>query len=394
MIRFRTEIKAVPAYGAGRKGSIDDPANQYCAQLASNESPFPPLPSVVGAIARAAAGVNRYPDIDGVVLRGRLADVHGVEVDQIVLGCGSIEVCRQAVSVAAGPGSEVLHAWPTFPEYTTIATLSGARARRVPLTRARHDVVAMAKAVTEQTRVVFVCNPNNPTGTALTVAELAYLLDAIPSWCLVVVDEAYAEFADAPEFASALELLGAHENLLVLRTFSKAYGLAGLRVGYGITSVEMASLLRLAKIPFSVGNVALAAAVASIDAGAELAARVATIKAERDRVATQLTGLGWDVPSSQANFLWNPAGEARAAAAVRRCAESKVLIRQVSDGFRITIGTEEENSRLLDALGSPDDLPPTGVVAASLASRAGLASSPIDQYLNDTQQSRTTGAIN
>ena len=379
MIRVRTGIEAVPAYGAGRQGSVDDPANQDLAQLASNESPFAPLPSVGDAIARAAAGVNRYPDIDGAVLCARLADAHGVEADQIVLGCGSIEVCHQAATISAGPGSEVLHAWPTFPEYITIAALAGARTRRVPLTEARHDVVAMAEAVTEQTRVVFVCNPNNPTGTALTGAELAYLLDAIPSWCLVVVDEAYAEFADAPEFGSALELLGEHENVLVLRTFSKAYGLAGLRVGYGITSVEVASLLRLAKIPFSVGSVALAAAVASIDAGTELAARVATIKAERARVAAQLTRLGWDIPSSQANFLWIPAGEDRAAAAVRRCAESRVLIRQYPDGLRITIGTEEENARLLDALGSPDDLPRTGVAAASPASRAGLPSSPLDQ---------------
>jgi histidinol-phosphate aminotransferase len=365
MIRVRTGIEAVPAYGAGRQGSVDDPANRDLVQLASNESPFPPLPSVRDAIVRAAAEVNRYPDIDGAVLRARLADAHGVEVDQIVLGCGSIEVCHQAATVSAGPGSEVLLAWPTFPEYITIAALTGARARRVPLTKARHDVVAMAEAVTEQTRVVFVCNPNNPTGTALTGAELAYLLDAIPSWCLVVVDEAYAEFAEAPEFGSALELLGAHENLLVLRTFSKAYGLAGLRVGYGITSGEVASLLRLAKIPFSIGNVALAAAVASIDAGTELAARVTAMKAERKRVATQLTGLGWDIPPSQANFLWIPAGEARAAAAVRRCADSRVLVRHYPDGLRITIGTEEENTRLLDALGSPEDLPPTGVGAAA-----------------------------
>jgi histidinol-phosphate aminotransferase len=372
MIRVRTGIKGVPVYGAGRRGSVDDPANQGLVQLASNESPFPPLPSVSDAITRAAAGVNRYPDIDGMVLRARLADAHGVEVDQIVLGCGSIEVCHQAATIAAGPGTEVLYAWPTFPEYTAITALAGARARRVPLLRARHDVVEMANAVTEKTRVVFVCNPNNPTGTALTGAELAYLLDAIPSWCLVVVDEAYAEFADPPEFGSAVELLAAHENLLVLRTFSKAYGLAGLRVGYGITSVEVASLLRLAKIPFSVGSVALAAAVASIDAGSELAARTATIKAERDRVARTLTGLGWDIPSSQANFLWIPASEARADALARRCATSKVLVRNYPDGLRITIGTEEENGRMLDALGRPDDLPPeaVSVTATSSVSRA------------------------
>ncbi len=379
MIRVRGAIDGVPVYGAGRPGSADDPANQGLAQLASNESPYPPLPSVSDAIARAAAGVNRYPDIDGMVLRDRLADAHGVEVDQIVLGCGSIEVCHQAVTISAEPGTDVLYAWPTFPEYTAITALAGARARRVPLVGWRHDVVAMAKAVTEETRVVFVCNPNNPTGTAVGAAELAYLLDAIPSSCLVVLDEAYAEFADPPEFGSALELLGAHDNLLVLRTFSKAYGLAGLRVGYGITSVEVASLLRLAKIPFSVGSVALAAAVASVDAGSELAARMAMIKAERDRVAQQLTKLGWDIPSSQANFLWIPASEARADALAHRCAERKVLVRKYPEGLRITIGTEEENGRLLDALGSPDDVPPTNVTvtATSLASRAGT--SPLDQ---------------
>ena len=375
MIRVRTGIDGVPVYGAGRRGSVDDPANQGLAQLSSNESPFPPLPSVSDAIARAAAGVNRYPDIDGTVLRARLAGAHGVEEDQIVLGCGSIEVCHQAATISAEPGTEVLYAWPTFPEYTAISALAGARARRVPLTGWRHDVVAMAKAVTEKTRVVFVCNPNNPTGTAVGGAELAYLLDAIPSWCLVVVDEAYAEFADAPEFSSGLELLGTYDNLLVLRTFSKAYGLAGLRVGYGITSVELASLLRLAKIPFSVGSVALAAAVASIDAGSELAARTATIKAERDRVANHLAGLGWNLPSSQANFLWIPASEARADALERRCAERKVLVRKYPDGMRITIGTEEENDRLLGALGSPDDLPPTNVAATATSFAGGAGPS-------------------
>src|ERR1035437_9949070 len=282
---------------------------------------------------------------------------------------------RQAVTIAAEPGSEVVQAWPTFPEYATITALAGARARRVPLTGARHDVAAMAEAVTEQTRVVFVCNPNNPTGTALTRAELAFLLDTIPSWCLVVVDEAYAEFADPPEFGSALELLGVHENLLVLRTFSKAYGLAGLRVGYGVTDVEVDSLLRLVRIPFGVGSIALAAAVASIDAGPELVARVAMVQAERDRVATQLTGLGWEIPSSQANFLWIAAGEAQATAAACLCAESKVLVRQLPGGLRVTIGTEKENARLLDALGSPADLPPTRSAAGGSASRADPCSS-------------------
>lgn len=368
MIRVRTGFETVPAYGAGRHGSADDPANQDLTQLSSNESPFPPLPSVADAIARAARNVNRYPDIDGTTLRARLADTHGVQLEQIVLGCGSIEVCHQAATVTAGPGSEVVHAWPSFPEYVTVAALAGARPLGVPLRDARHDGVAMVNAVTERTRIVFVCNPNNPTGTALNRYELSDLLEAIPPWCLVVVDEAYAEFADAPEFGSALELLDAHENLLVLRTFSKAYGLAGLRVGYGVTNVEVASLLRLAKIPFSVSSVALAAAAASVDAGVELAARVETVKAERERVAALLVASGWDVPTSQANFLWIPAGDARADAAVRRCAESRILIRPYPAGLRISIGTEEENARLLEALGSPDDLPPAGVAAASLTS--------------------------
>ncbi len=359
MIRVRTAMEAVPAYVAGRQGSFADAVNQDLTQLASNESPFPPLPSVLAAIAGAATDVNRYPDIDGLLLRARLADLHGVDVDQIVLGCGSIEVCRQAVTIAADPDSEVVHAWPTFPEYATITALAGARARRVPLVEARHDVEAMAEAVTEQTRVVFVCNPNNPTGTALTRAELVTLVDAVPSWCLVVVDEAYADFADPREFGSALELLGLHQNLLVLRTFSKAYGLAGLRVGYGVADVEVASLLLRARIPFGVSSIALAAAVASIDAGPELAARVATVRTERDRMATQLTGLGWEIPSSQANFLWIAMGEAQATAAARRCAESRIVVRRSPGGLRVTIGTEEENGRLLDALGSPADLPST-----------------------------------
>ncbi len=370
MIRVRAAVEALPAYVAGRQGSVSDAANQALAQLASNESPFSPLPSVQEAIARAAAGANRYPDIDGLELRARLARTHGVQVDQVVLGCGSVEVCRQAVSIAADPGSEVVHAWPTFPEYAAIAGLVGARARRVRLREARHDPVAIAEAVTEQTRVVFVCNPNSPTGTVLTRTELAALLDAIPPWCLVAVDEAYAEFADSSEFGSALELLGAHENLLVLRTFSKAYGLAGLRVGYGITDVEVASLLRRVRIPFGVNSVALAAATASLDAGPELADRVASLRAERDRVATELTGQGWVVPPSQANFLWIAAQEALGIEAARLCFERNVLVRQMPDGLRVTIGTEEENTRLIGALGLAARLLPAGGVQESLAVRA------------------------
>ncbi|MHB8244335.1 MAG: histidinol-phosphate transaminase [Acidimicrobiales bacterium] len=372
MIRFRTAIQAVPGYVAGRQGSAADALNEDVAQLASNESPFPPLPSVRAAIERSVAGVNRYPDIDGCELRGRLADIHGVQMDQVVLGCGSVEVCRQAVTVAAESGNEVVHAWPTFPEYGTIAALAGAEARRVPLTRARHDLVAIAAAVTEQTRVVFVCNPNNPTGTAVSQAELAELLARIPPWCLVVVDEAYAEFASVPGFGSALGLLGRHENLLVLKTFSKAYGLAGLRVGYGITSTEVASLLSLAKVPFSVSSLALAAATASLDASAELAARVATLRAERDKLVAQLTGLGWEVPPSQANFVWIAADDSRATAATRLCADKRVLVRQLPGGLRVTIGTEEDNARLLDALGSSADLPPASSATEGPGRQNGL----------------------
>ena len=363
MIDFRPAILAVPGYVAGRRGSAADALNEGVAQLASNESPFPPLPSVRAAMERSAAGVNRYPDIDGYELRGRLADIHGVQRDQVVLGCGSIEVCRQAVTVTAESGNEVVHAWPTFPEYGTIAALVGAKARRVPLTRASHDLGAIAAAVTERTRVVFVCNPNNPTGTAVSLAELAELLARIPPRCLVVVDEAYAEFASAPGFGSAFGLLGMHENLLVLRTFSKAYGLAGLRVGYGVTSSEVASLLRLAKVPFSVNSLALAAATASLDAGAELAARVATLRAARDKVAAQLTARGWEVPPSQANFVWIAADDSQAAAATRLCADRRILVRPLPGGLRVTIGTEEENARLLDALGSFVDLPPASSAA-------------------------------
>ena len=380
MIRLRTAMQAVPAYVAGRQGSALDSANQDVVQLASNECPFPPLPSVLVAMARAAATANRYPDIDGLALRARLADMHSVHVDQVVLGCGSIEVCRQAVTIAAESGSEVVHASPTFPEYATLAALVGANARRVPLIGGRHDVSAMAEAVTERTRVVFVCNPNNPTGTALTLGELTTLLDAIPPWCLVVVDEAYAEFAGPPEFGSALELLGQHENLLVLRTFSKAYGLAGLRVGYGIGSAEVAAVLRLARVPFGVGSTALAAAAASIDARDELAARVAVVRAARDKLATQLTGLGWEVLPSQANFLWVVAEEARATRAARLCAEEGVLIRQLAGGLRVTIGTEKDNARLLHGLGAPPDPELTYSTARGSAGRANrYPSSPLSQ---------------
>ncbi|MGH3940634.1 MAG: pyridoxal phosphate-dependent aminotransferase [Pseudonocardiaceae bacterium] len=344
--RIRADLESLPVYVPGRNlpGAI---------KLASNEVSADPLPSVVAAITAAAAGINRYPDNGVTALLERLAGRLDVPQGQLAVGAGSVALCQQLVTVTCGPADEVLFAWRSFEAYPLLAQGLGVRHRTVPLRPDHtHDLPAMLDAITPATRLVFVCNPNNPTGTAVSRAELVAFLAAVPDGVLVALDEAYHEFVTDPEVPDGMALrrdnLG-RDNLVVLRTFSKAYGLAGLRIGYCVAPESVATTLRKVYVPFSVNSLAQTAALASLDVADELLARCRAIATERGRVRAELLGMGYEVPQSQANFVWLPLG-ARTAAFNDHCLEHKVVVRAFpGDGARVTVGDPDENEAFLAA---------------------------------------------
>ena len=315
--------------------------------------PYPPLPSVLARIAEAAAGVNRYPDNFSTELTGVLAARCGVPAEQVRVGCGSVSLCTQLVQAVADADEEVVFAWRSFEAYPIIAAVSGASAVQVPLTEGHvHDLDAMLERVTGKTRLIFVCNPNNPTGTAVTREALVRFLRGVPADVTVALDEAYREFVSDPDVPDGLDLLAEFPNVVVLRTFSKAYGLAGLRVGYAVAGdPALARAMAQTQVPFAVTTLAQQAALASLEPAAEteLFARVGAIVAERARVHARLLGLGYPVPDSQANFVWLPLGDATTAFATG-CEDRGVVVRPFAGhGARVTIGTAEENDRFLAA---------------------------------------------
>ncbi|MGW4208350.1 histidinol-phosphate transaminase [Lentzea sp. NPDC004789] len=347
-VRTRADLASLPSYVPGRTipGAI---------KLASNEVSAGPLPSVVKAIAEAATAVNRYPDSGCTELTGRLADKLGVPADHLALGCGSVTLCQQLVQATCTENDEVLFAWRSFEAYPIVTHVAGARQIRVPLTSEHvHDLDAMAAAITPNTRMVFVCNPNNPTGTALRTEEIEAFIAKVPRDVLVVLDEAYKEFVDDAHVPDGVELAkqqwaAGHDNVAVLRTFSKAYGLAGLRVGYAVAPPVVADALRKVYVPFSVNALAQVAAMASLDAEDELMVRCRAIVAERTRVRGELLAMGYEVPETQANFVWLPLGE-RTAAFNEHCLAHKVVVRAFAgEGARVTIGEPDENDAFLAA---------------------------------------------
>lgn len=350
--RLRAVLDDVPAYVPGRPPQALDGVAPY--KLASNENPFPPLPSVVDVVARAAASANRYPDMLSTELVAAVARHDGVPPEHVVAGPGSVGVLSQVLTAVASAGDEVVHAWRSFEAYPIVVRLTGAEPVPVPLLPdGRHDLPAMAAAVTERTRLVLVCSPNNPTGPVVTAEEVEAFLDAVPRDVLVVLDEAYREFvrpeAGAPD-AVALHL--ERPNLVVLRTFSKAYGLAGLRVGYGLAHPVVADALRKTAIPFGVSTLAQAAAVASLEAEDELLERVRSIVAERERVAAALAEQGWEVPATEANFVWMPVGE-RAGELAEACSAVGLSVRAFAgDGVRVSIAEPEAGDRFLEVAAS------------------------------------------
>jgi len=342
--RFRPVLDQLNPYKPGKR--VANAAGQSF-KLASNECPFGPLPSVAEAIAAAAAEINWYPDNHAAALTEAIARRHDVPVSHIALGCGSVGVAQQLLAAAAEPGTEVLYAWRSFEAYPILVPLTGATDVRVPLRDERHDLPAMGDAITPRTRVIFVCNPNNPTGTVVHAAELAEFLDRVPDDCLVVLDEAYADYVRDPAVPNGIEVYRDRPNVAVLRTFSKAHGLAGLRVGYLIGPDPIAAAARTTMLPFTVNSLAQTAAVASLAAEGELHERVDLAVKERARVRDELLAQGWNVPPTEANFVWlrlGPDTQDFAAA----CAQAGVSIRAFGDeGARISMGTPEADDAFL-----------------------------------------------
>jgi histidinol-phosphate aminotransferase len=344
-VRLRKALDDVPAYRAGRPA----PAGAY--KISSNENPYPPLPSVRKVLEDAAGSVNRYPDFASTALIRTLAARFDLPEDRFAVGTGSVGVLQQVMQAVLDPGDEVLFAWRSFEAYPILSQVCGATAVRVALrSDESHDVDAMAAAVTSRTRLVLVCSPNNPTGPSVRRADVDRLLDAVPDDVLVVIDEAYREFVRDPDVPDGIEVHRTRPNVAVLRTFSKAYGLAGLRVGFAVAHPQVAEALRKTAVPFGVSSLAEDAAVASLGAEAELLERVDALVAERTRVLAALRAQGWSTPDSQANFVWLRTG-GRTAEVAAACGEAGVVVRAFDgEGIRVTVAEPAASDRFLAAV--------------------------------------------
>ncbi len=342
--RFRPILDQFAPYKPGKAPSA---ASGRTFKLSSNESPFGPLPSVLKVIAEAAGNVNRYPDHGAVELIEAIAAHFRVPASHVAVGCGSVGVAQQLLEAVGEPGAEVLYAWRSFEAYPYLSDLAGVTSVRVPLRDETHDLAAMADAITDRTRLIFVCNPNNPTGTVVHRAELEEFLDRVPGDCLVALDEAYTEYVTDPTVPDGIDLYRDRPNLAVLRTFSKAYGLAGLRVGFMIAHQPVAAAIRKTMLTFTVNALAQAAAIASLEAEPELLERVEAVVSERNRVRGELLAQGWTVPPTEANFVWLSLGEDTedfAGASDRQ----GVSVRPYGvDGARVSIGQPEANDAFL-----------------------------------------------
>lgn len=341
----RAGLDAVPAYRQGRSA----PAG--ASKLSSNESPHPPLASVREAVQDALGSINRYPDMSAAALRTRLAERYGIDPRLVTVGAGSVELAAQLIHAVAGEGDEVMFAWRSFEAYPSLVRIAGATPIAVPLNAEHaHDLDGMLAAITPRTRAIFVCNPNNPTGTVVSAAELERFVSAVPHDILVVIDEAYVHFDRTDSYGAGIELFRQHPHVAVLHTFSKAYGLAGLRIGYAISPLEVAENQRKVAVPFGVSDLAQAAARASLDAEDELAARINEVVTQRDRLRALLADAGWPTIASQANFVWVPAGE--------RTEELEALLREggvitrvfPGEGVRISSGSIEDIDRVAATL--------------------------------------------
>ena len=354
-LEFSERIARIPVYPAA--GGYAERATSL-VRLASNESPYPPLPAVKEAIERALGTLNRYPDPANSILRARLADRYGVPATRIAIGNGSCDILLAAGEALLEPGAELVYAWPSFSVYPHLSAASGARAVTVPLDSSeRHDLAAMAREITVATRLAIVCNPNNPTSTALPLADIAAFIDEVPPHVCVILDEAYCEFNLLDDPDASVALLDRHPNLVLLRTFSKVYGLCGLRIGFALCgSEDLPRAVDQVRQPFFCNALAQAAAVEALAHQDAVTERVTRTIAERISVDERLRALGLTPAASQTNFCWFHLGDERDEGAVMEGLRARgVLVRGGgalgSEGaLRVTYGTPEENERFLDAL--------------------------------------------
>nr|WP_221443196.1 histidinol-phosphate transaminase [Nocardiopsis algeriensis] len=341
---MRSVLESIPAYKPGQKVVGPDGRS---VKLSSNESPHGPLASVREAVSRAAADLNRYPDPGATELKAALAARLDVPEEHVTLGAGSVGLLQQLLEAVGEPGAEVVYAWRSFEAYPLLAELAGVTSVRVPLKDEVHDLDAIADAITADTRMVLVCNPNNPTGTAVREDELTAFLDRVPEHVLVILDEAYREYVRDPKVPDGVTLYRDRPNVAVLRTFSKAYGLAALRLGFLVGHPHVTAAVGKTLVPFAVNHLAQAAGIASLEAEGELLKRVAATVGERGRVRDALVEAGWTVPPTEANFVWLRLGEDTLDFAAA-CAEVGVSVRPFAgEGARVSLGTPEENDLFL-----------------------------------------------
>jgi histidinol-phosphate aminotransferase len=353
-LEFSAALQRIPVYPAAKGYAAPEPL----VRLASNESPYPPIPAVVDAIAEALPRLNRYPDPHSGKLKQALSDRYGVPPARISVGNGSCDVLLAAGAALLEPGAELVYAWPSFSEYPHLAAASGAREIRVPLdAEERHDLAAMLQEITVATRLVIVCNPNNPTSTALPLSDLEAFIAEVPRHVCIVLDEAYCEFNLLNDPDESLELLNRYPNLVLLRTFSKVYGLCGLRIGFALCgSDELPRALDLIRQPFHTNAAAQAAAVEALKHQDVVADRVTRTIAERLAVEEALQAMGLHVAQSQTNFCWVHLGDDRDEQAILDgLAERGVLVRSGTalgreGALRVTYGTDAENQRFLETL--------------------------------------------
>ena len=354
--RVRPAVDALPAYKPGKAAEQAEREHNIAEaiKLSSNENPYPPPAAVVEAVTAACRGGNIYCDHRATAVREALADRLGLAVERVTVGAGSVALLYQLATAFIDPGDEAVTPWISFEAYPISVQTMGGTLVRVPLANGHaFDLDAVAAAVTERTKLVLLATPNNPTGTAVSTAAVARLAESIPDDVVVLVDEAYREFADPALGDPVVELLPRFDNVAVARTFSKAYGLASLRLGYVMAHPEVVSAIDKCLIPFNVNGLAQAAALAALedDAAAEEAqANIDAIKVERARVAAALAADGWDVPDAQANFVWMHLGD-RTDEVCIALERRGVVVRPFSGiGIRVTIGTPAQNDRFLTTL--------------------------------------------
>ncbi|MDQ3615700.1 MAG: histidinol-phosphate transaminase [Actinomycetota bacterium] len=344
--QVRPAVANIPAYLPGKPPTARKGVSSY--KLSSNENPYPPLAGVLEAATDAAATMNRYPDMGCTELYRALAERLRVPSAHLAAGTGSVATLYHLLQAFCEAGDEVIYAWRSFEAYPIAVAVTGATSVQVPLdAQSRHDLDAMAAAIAERTKVVVVCTPNNPTGPAVGLRELEVFLDKVPSHVLVVIDEAYREFVRMEDRLDAVAVYSDRPNLAVMRTFAKAYGLAGFRVGYLVAAEPIAAAVRACALPFGVSSVAQAAAVASLAHESELFERVEALVVERERMVTALRVQGWPVPDAQGNFVWLALG-ARTTEFAAAAEEAGVMVRPFAgEGARISIGDPAGNEVLL-----------------------------------------------